>query len=53
MVEQSFGVQMVCVHHTVFELYLREKKEERRTKQTFTFDFLDPENVQWNSGSIF
>ena len=34
VVEQSCGVQIICIHHTVFELCVREKKERRKTTAT-------------------
>ena len=41
VVEQSFGVQIVRIHHILFELCEREKKERsRRTKSEFSlFNF--------------
>ena len=33
IVEQSFGVQMICIHCAVFELCLREKKESKQEEQ--------------------
>ena len=52
--EQSFGVQIVCMHCTVFELCMRERKERKKTKiEIYKFDFVDCEKDQWNTGSIF
>ena len=30
VVEQSFGVQIICICLAIFELYMEEKKEEKQ-----------------------
>ena len=41
IVEQSFGVQIVCIHCTFFELEMNKKKEEEKKSKIkiFTVDF--------------
>ena len=42
-------MQIVCIHHTVFELYIGEKKKKKERKREknniniFTVNFLDGE----------
>ena len=60
IVEHSFGVWSVCIRRIVFELSLKEKREERKKKRTkknkieiFAFNFLDCEEKSWDSEAIF
>ena len=52
--EHSFGVWIVCISCTVFELCLMKKKKERRKKtnkiKIFVFNFLDREEKSLDSG---
>ena len=33
VVEESFGMQNICIHTTIFELCMMEKKEEEERKK--------------------
>ena len=57
IVEHSFGVQIVCICRTLFELCLMKKKkkkeEEEEQIKIFAFSFLDCEEKSRDSGAIF
>ena len=56
IVVQSSGVWIVCILHILLELYMREKKKERKKNdkiKIFVCDFLDCEEKDWNCEAIF